>query len=398
MSKILLLLVFVSSFLSQAWCQSGPRSNKAVAGSATRNAVPAKAAPLQNQAPEVLFATNEDCDLYINNDRKGQVSKSNFLYLKLAPGSYTYKAVSKTTGDGLVDSFRVREGGANEIFIDMLYWVDAKNAERARLNLPGPTAADVVIRSDKVGDKQPDPLTIELKDAELAVINFLLRHMVEIKGGSFVMGNSRAPTRDEAEHPVTIKSLFFSKYEVTQHQWETIMGYNPSINKGCATCPVDNVSWEEVMKFIRKLNVMSNRKFRLPTEAEWEYVSKIGGKSEIDQAGGQEAYIKKTAWYFSNAAKKTHPVGILQPNAAGIFDLTGNVSEWCMDWYAAYYHKEEFSQLNPEGPPLGKEKVIRGGNYKDFAGDRFRPSFRNKRSPVEKGSETGFRLVMDISN
>ena len=397
MSKILLLLVFVSCFLSTSWCQSGQRVAKTTAGPATKTPVPVKKTSPANVPPDVLFATNEDCDLYINNDRKGDLLKSNFFYLKLTPGRYHYKAISKSTKDELVDSFRVRDAGANEVFIDLLYWVDERTAERARLNVPK-AAAEVVNRIDKIGDQQPEVGKLSLKDAEVLVINSLLGNMAEIKGGNFVMGNSKSPIRDEVEHPVTVSSLFFSKYEVTQHQWETIMGNNPSINKGCPTCPVDNVSWEEVMRFIRKLNVMSGRKFRLPTEAEWEYVYKIGGKTEIEQAGGQEAYIKKTGWYFSNAAKKTHPVGILQPNVAGIFDLTGNVSEWCLDWYGINYYKEEFNQLNPEGPPLGKQKVIRGGNYKDFSGDRFRPSFRNKKSPVEKGSETGFRLVMDISN
>jgi formylglycine-generating enzyme required for sulfatase activity len=239
------------------------------------------------------------------------------------------------------------------------------------------------------------PVSNELPFQEVTKINTIVANMVPIKGGSFVMGNNKASLRDEVEHPVTINKILFSKYEVTQSQWETIMGYNPSINRGCPTCPVENVSWEEVMKFIRKLNSVTGKRFRLPTEAEWEYVCKYGGQAEIETAGGREEYIKKTAWYFSNADKKTHPVGTMQPNAAGVFDMMGNVSEWCLDWYSESYYKEEYNQMNPEGPALGKEKVIRGGNYKDYVGDRFRPSFRNKRNPIEKSSELGFRLVLD---
>ena len=354
--------------------------------------------PPQNaSALDVLFATNEDCELFINGERKGQVLKSDFLILKLSEGSYQYRAVSRSTQDELVDSIRVAASGTNEFFLDLLYLIDRKNEERerARAQLAGTVP---VMTTDRVGDRQPEARKMSLKDEEVAVVNALLGNMVEIKGGNFIMGNSKSGSVDELEHPVTVSSLFFSKLEVTQHQWEIIMGYNPSIHRSCPTCPVENVSWEEVMKFIRKLNVISNRKFRLPTEAEWEYVCRLGGKAEVEQAGGQEEYIRKTAWYFSNADKRTHPVGIRQPNVAGVFDLMGNVSEWCLDWYSANYYKEEFNRLNPEGPPLGKEKVIRGGNYKDYAGDRFRPSFRNKKSPVEKGSELGFRLVMDAMN
>ena len=287
------------------------------------------------------------------------------------------------------------EGKTNEIFIDLLYVVDEKAAERERVKNAS-VVIPVVFDTKTSGTDKPDMKNaIKSKDPEKDVITSLTGNMVKIKGGNFIMGNNRSPLKDEVEHPVAINTIYFSKYEVTQHQWETIMGYNPSFNRNCATCPVDNVSWEEVVRFIRKLNAISSKKFRLPTEAEWEFVAKIGGKVEVDTAGGQEAYIKKTAWFFGNANKETQPVGLRQPNVAGIFDMMGNVSEWCSDWYSPVYTKEDFNQLNPEGPPLGKEKVIRGGNYKDYLGDRFRPSLRTKRIPTEKGSELGFRLVMD---
>lgn len=348
---------------------------------------------------DVLFATNEDCDLYINEESKGPVSKSEFRYLKLATGNYIYKAKSKTTPDELKETFTVSEGGVNEIFMDLLYVVDEKNRQRDSLKnkLTAPVQP-LAPNENKPGDNKPVASKLETNDeAERTTINFFIDNMILIKGGNFIMGNNKAPFADEMEHPVTINSLFFSKYEVTQHQWESIMGNNPSLSKGCGTCPVENISWEEALKFIRKINAISNKKFRLPTEAEWEYVARRGGKAEIETAGGQEEYIKKTAWYFTNSDQRTHPVGRKQPNVSGIYDLIGNVSEWCSDWYGAYYYKEDYNQKNPEGPPLGKDKIIRGGNFKDYSGDRFRPSLRNKTKPTDKRGEIGFRLVMELN-
>ena len=369
------LLTISSLCWSQAPYSKKKSSSTSKTTSAKTNAVPL---PLN-----VLFATNEDCELYVNDELKGEVSKSNHFYTKLPPGKYEVKAVSKATKDVLTENISVAEGSLNEIFLDLLLVVDERTAQREKEQQSVTVAAI--------------PVSNELPFQEVTKINTIVANMVPIKGGNFVMGNNKAPSKDEAEHPVVINKLLFSKYEVTQSQWETIMGYNPSINRGCPTCPVENVSWEEVMKFIRKLNSVTEKKFRLPTEAEWEYVAKLGGRAEVDAAGGQEEYIKKTAWFFSNANQKTHPVGTKLPNAAGVYDMMGNVSEWCLDWYSESYYKEEYNKMNPEGPALGKLKVIRGGNYKDYVGDRFRPSFRNKRNPIEKGSEIGFRLVLDAN-
>lgn len=343
---------------------------------------------------DVLFATNEDCDLLVNNEVSGQVLKSQFRYLKLAPGTYRYTAKSKRTGDEMSESFLVSAGGVNEVFMDLLYVVDEKQAQRTALQKSA-IDADVALPSKGKGGKTDTRSLESRKEAEQRTVNFLVTNTAFLKGGSFVMGNNRARTRDEAEHLVSIAPVYFGKYEVTQDQWESIMGYNPSLHKGCPTCPVENVSWEDVMKFIRKLNSLSNKKFRLPTEAEWEYAAKLGGRIEVEKAGGQEAYIKKMAWFHANSASRTQPVGTKAPDVSGVYDLIGNVSEWCVDWYGAGFYKEERSQRNPEGPPGGKEKVVRGGNYKDYVGDRFRPSFRNKRLPTGKSSELGFRVVME---
>jgi formylglycine-generating enzyme required for sulfatase activity len=345
---------------------------------------------------DVLFATNEDCDLYINGAFKTRVTKDAHKYVKLLPGKHTYTAKSKTITDVLEQTFNVGEKQANEVFIDFLYFLDERKT--ARDNLKGKKNAASVAKPGGVSNpiSTVSGITTSTKyETEKLVIDALASDMISISGGSFIMGNNKSPSVDETEHTVTISSIRFSKYEVTQKQWESIMGYNPSENKGCSNCPVENVSWEEVIKFIKKLNVAGNKKFRLPTEAEWEYVARMGGKEEIEKAGGIESYIKNSAWYFGNADKKTHPVGMKQPTGTDIYDLLGNVSEWCSDWYSATYFKESSNEKDPEGPPLGKEKVIRGGNFEDYTGDRFRPSLRGKFKPTSKSKLIGFRLVLE---
>jgi formylglycine-generating enzyme required for sulfatase activity len=360
------------------------------------NGIMATYAPVGDSLPpgktlqQVLFATNEDCNLSIAGEFNGTVTKTEHLQLQLAPGNYTYKAASKISAGELEESFTVKDAGLNEIFIDLLYVSDQnQQAETQKKKTEKP----VVNRGR--GKEISQETNIKPANEPAAVVSVILENMGTINGGSFIMGNNKAPSKDEAEHTVSINSILFSKYEVTQGQWQVIMGNNPSVNKGCSTCPVENVSWEEVMKFIKKLNVLGNKKFRLPTEAEWEYVARYGGKEEIDKAGGPEEFIKASAWYFANSDKKTHPVGQKQANAAGIFDLFGNVSEWCSDWYSPDYFMSE-PQKNPAGPPLGKEKIVRGGSYNEYSGDRFRPSLRNKLNPTSKDKSIGFRLVMDV--
>ena len=431
-----IVILFISSFISiHCWSQTVVKESKSektgIAKSegskdltpkmSGRNNANASLKNLDTTAIllDVLFATNEDCDLFISQEFKGTVSKSKHKYIKLPPGSYVYKAKSKSTFDEFEESFIVKNGDSNEIFIDLLYVVDEMNQQRESLKnikntesqglnpnenkMVVPNSQEKKVEPNKETENKilapkPEEKKIETnKEPENLFINELLSNMVSIKEGSFIMGNNKAPSDDEAEHPVIINPILISKYEVTQQQWEQIMAYNPSNNKNCSTCPVENVSWEEAMTFIRKINQVSNKKFRLPTEAEWEYVAKIGGKSEIENEGGPEEYIKKTAWYYGNSDKKTHPVGQKQPNVSGIYDLFGNVSEWCADWYDADYYKKENSPKNPEGPVLGKEKVFRGGSYSDYSGDRFRPSLRNKLKPANKSIDIGFRLVMETN-
>lgn len=394
------MLVFGTQSQAQVTYQSQRSTADTTARMSAGGPVGAPATAKENASSQkllldVLIATNDNCVLLINDAEKKVVSKDAFLYLKLPPGIYRFSAKSQTTGDVYIDKFSVAEGALNEVFVDMLYAIDAENEKKLTVGSESAQSANGLVANNQTVSLQNEADVRANNTQELAATRSILANMVPVNGGSFLMGNNRSASADETEHRVMVNPFFFSKYEVTQDQWVRLMGDNPSLNKGCPTCPVENVSWEEAMVFIRKLNNVSNKKFRLPTEAEWEYVARLGGKEEVDKAGGAAQYVQQAAWNFTNAGNKTHPVGQKQPNAAGIYDMFGNVSEWCADWYGAFFYKEDFTEKNPEGPPLGKEKVIRGGNYKDSVGDRFRPSFRNKLNPKVKVSEAGFRLVLE---
>lgn len=387
MTRHATIFFIVVLYATAGWSQGGwPASTS----------TPGRTDTVPGRVEQVLIATNEDCEIFINNAAMGSVSKNEFRHLRLEPGTYRVRARSKATGDELTDAFTVTENGPNEVFLDVLYAVDENAAQRIKAT--GSTTPTLQPGGTAVKNNGATPVGKSFKtkeEAEQETVLFFLTNMAYMKGGTFVMGNNRAPSPAETEHTVTLSPFYFCKYEVTQHQWETIMGPNPSLNKDCPTCPVENVSWEDAVKFTQRISALSKRTFRLPTEAEWEYAARVGGRAEVDSAGGQEEFIKKTAWFFSNAAGRPRPVGVKQPTVAGVFDLTGNVSEWCLDWYGATYYKEAANRRNPRGPSVGKEKVVRGGNFKDYVGDRFRPSFRNRRVPTARGGELGFRLVME---
>ncbi|HEX5150733.1 MAG TPA: SUMF1/EgtB/PvdO family nonheme iron enzyme [Parafilimonas sp.] len=209
--------------------------------------------------------------------------------------------------------------------------------------------------------------------------------MLLIKARYFKMGSDVGSTDESPMHTVKLDSFYISRFEVTQSQWQSIMGNNPSFFKGCDDCPVENVSWYDAMKFIDRLSQITRKKYRLPTEAEWEYVA--GTQNRKDD-------IDNIAWYNDNAKNRTHHIGVLQPDFLGVYDMFGNVAEWCNDWYSYSTYKKN-SATNPLGPATGKEKVVRGGDWYDMGGS-FRPSVRDKASPDKASKKTGFRLAMSL--
>lgn len=223
--------------------------------------------------------------------------------------------------------------------------------------------------------------------------------MIAVEGGSFFIGaqsdNSSSQNYDAEAyqiespvHKVTLDDYCIGAFEVTQAQWMAAMGSNPSIQQG-DNLPVENVSWEQVQEFINLLNEKSGLSYRLPTEAEWEYAARGGNKSEGNKYSGYSV-LGACGWYYSNSESSTHEVGTKYPNELGIYDMSGNVREWCNDWFD-YYTSSDAS--NPKGPDNGNMKVNRGGSWTTPAVN-CRNSYRHTDFPYEASQDLGFRLAI----
>ena len=217
---------------------------------------------------------------------------------------------------------------------------------------------------------------------------------VLIPGGSFQMGSPESEEgRDQDEgpvHKVFIDSFYMSRYETTQAQWEKIMGNNPSLLIGPPNLPVDNVSWDQVQSFVRKLNEITGRTYRLPTEAEWEYACRAGTETPF-ASGKDEAILSDYAWYIGNSWNESHPVGTRKPNLWGLYDMHGNVNEWVQDGRRFYFSSE---QHNPKGDEKSLKAVCRGGSWL-YPARLCRSANRMVYDKNYSAHITGFRLAID---
>ncbi len=271
--------------------------------------------------------------------------------------------------------------------------------------------------------------TVEVKENEITELNLTLTDvpanpkektftvngvsfvMKYVEGGTFMMGATPEQRKDANDnekpaHQVTLNSFLMGESEVTQALWQAVMGSNPSSFKG-DNLPVERVSWEDCQEFIRKLNEQTGQRFRLPTEAEWEYAARGGQKSRGYKYSGSNT-LDAVGWYYENSGNRrlddsnwqsdqlnanncrTHEVKTKQPNELGIYDMSGNVWEWCQDWYGSY---SSSAQSNPTGASSGYYRVLRGGGWSSRA--RYcRVSYRSGRSPSYRDGDLGFRLAL----
>ncbi|MCX5814720.1 MAG: formylglycine-generating enzyme family protein [Proteobacteria bacterium] len=218
--------------------------------------------------------------------------------------------------------------------------------------------------------------------------------LVFVKAGCFDMGDtfSNGHVNEKPVHNACVSDFYMGKHEVTQGQWKAVMGNNPSRSSSCGdACPVENVSWDDTQEFIKKFNSRDGKSYRLPTEAEWEYAARSGGKKEKYAGISSDSDLGSYAWYTSNSGNKTHPVGQKQPNSLGLYDMSGNVWEWVQDWYDKDYYSSS-PRNNPKGPSSGSRKVLRGGSWDVNPGD-VRASNRGSGFPPYGDVSLGFRVA-----
>ena len=215
---------------------------------------------------------------------------------------------------------------------------------------------------------------------------------VFVRGGSYQMGDIYGDGSDDEKpvHEVTVGDFWLGKFPATQGQWEKVMGNNPSHFKSGDNCPVEQVSWNDVQEFIHRLNQKAGKRYRLPTEAEWEYAARSGGKREKWAGTSNASELIEYAWYEGNSNNQTHPVGQKKPNSFVLHDMSGNVNEWVQDWYDKDYYRN--SPMNNPCSEHGLNRVIRGGRWNSGV-KILRTSSRSCIAPLTSFG-TGFRLVL----
>ena len=230
-----------------------------------------------------------------------------------------------------------------------------------------------------------------------AVLKEIADEMIKVEQGTFTMGCANPQDSDcyyweKPRHTVKLNSFYIAKFPVTQKQWKAIMG-SVQTNKDCPQCPAVYVTWYDAQVFINKLNQYTDKHYRLPTEAEWEYAAKGGNHSHGYKYAGSNNPME-VAWYDTLLSHELHPVGTKKPNELGLYDMSGNVWQWCADWFQEKYYTDSPSG-NPQGPATGNgSRSLRGGSWWGPVKD-CRVSNRDMYPPDSKDDDVGFRLVMD---
>ena len=244
-------------------------------------------------------------------------------------------------------------------------------------------------------------VTVKEEDANenTFTVNGVTFSMVPVEGGTFLMGSpatqTGSGTNERPQHFVTLSDYKIGQTEVTQELWVAVMGSNPSSFQGDPQRPVDNVSWDMCKEFIDSLNKLTGKNFRFPTEAEWEFAAKGGNQSKGYIFAGSNTPAP-VAWYSTNSGSKTQPVAQKAANELGLYDMSGNVCEWCADWYVSYeWYTSNFTQPidNPTGPETGSYKMLRGGSWFEVA-KYCRSGYRNMQSVTVRRDFIGMRLAL----
>lgn len=277
---------------------------------------------------------------------------------------------------------------------DAIVYINGQEAGKTPLDLEVP-AGELKL---EVKHKEFKPLekvhTIGSQESEVITVELLSDFdLIYVKGGTFDMGCTAEQgdaCRDDEKpvHKVTVSSFYLAKYEVSQNQWEAIMGSNPSNFENCEGCPVEKVSWNDIQNFLHKLNEKAGKNYRLPTEAEWEFAARGGLKSRKYKYAGADD-IDSVGWH-TGSANRTQAVGQKKPNELGLYDMSGNVWEWCADYKGAY---NTASATDPKGPETGSYRILRGGGwYNEF--EEARITYRDATLPDNRRYCSGFRVLL----
>ena len=372
---------------------------------------------LKGDYANVTIKADSGADIYVNDKKMGTTTWSGrlnsglYLFEARKAGYHTQSLTQQITSDNPQQSYTLPAltpiyGSADITSSPAMadITIDGKFVGRTPLQLDNLLVGTHTVKISKSGYAD-NTQTITISEGKTTTVNATLTkgasnaniggfEMVYVKGGTFTMGataeqGSDAFSNEKPTHSVTVSDFYIGKYEITQAQWIAVMGSNPSNFQG-DNLPVEKVSWNDIQEFIQKLNAQTGKKFRLPTEAEWEYAARGGSQSKGYKYSGSNN-ISDVAWYEDNSNSKTHPVGQKTPNELGIYDMSGNVYEWCQDWYNSSAYSSS-SQTNPTGPSSGSYRVLRGGSWFNGAGN-CRVSNRGGYTPDYRSNSYGFRLA-----
>ena len=392
--------------LTHAWYETTTQKVTVVAGKSEQVRI-----TMQPNFAELTAVAKADEEVYLNDSFKGKGT----LTERLAPGVYRVE-VRKAGHTPATKQLTLSRGDKETLSLTPVPILSAlkvlSEPMEAEIYLNGKLVGTTpqIVRDLLVGDYALElrkegfgnaKQSVTVKAGETVEVAEVLTkgggfepELVFVEGGTFTMGCTSEQGVDcyESEkpsHQVTVSSFQMGKYEVTQAQWRAVMGNNPSSFSGCDDCPVENVSWNDAQAYISKLNQQTGKSYRLPTEAEWEFAARGGKQSKGYKYSGSNT-LGSVAWYADNSSSQTHAEGQKQANELGIYDMSGNVWEWCEDWYGGY---SSSSQTNPKGPQNRSFRVLRGGSWNYVAKD-CRVSDRRYYYPVYRNSSGGFRLVL----
>ena len=374
------------------------------------------AAPIPIYGKLNITSVPIDADIYLDGEKVGTTP---LMLPKCLIGQHTLK-VSKAGHSDFIKTFTLAEGVTEEFSVHLdnsrpitisapegadIYVNGAKvAATRFEGTLPfGRHTAFAMMGDRKSGEKiinvskqDGDVPSVKLAFLESKTfnVNGVSFTMIPVDGGTFQMGSNDDDFEwDRPVHDVTLSDYYIGETEVTKELWQAVMGSNSATYVKDTKMPVYSVTWNDCHEFVNKLNGLTGENFRLPTEAEWEFAAQGGNKSKKFIFSGSNI-IKEVAWYLDNSKQKVHRVGSKLPNELGIYDMSGNVWEWCADWFGPY---SSLPQINPIGSTSGTERVIRGGGYRSIIPAHCSVSIRTSCDPTRGSNDTGLRLALGIA-